>query len=660
MRLMCRHPFKVSTIVSMGRRTAMKANPVTPNDAVRPNVIPARGGTNPMGTRIVWLLALAAALTPGLAKGYTVTISDPGSSGTVSPSPGAHVYAGGTVVSIQATPALGYQFAWWDSSGGVTVTNRYSNSTTMKVTGNGTLYAAFSHQWYVTLVVCTPTNGTVSPTPGSHTYADQWEGGTYRIPTIVIEATPAPGYRFKQWKWNGNAKIDLPHAARTTLILEDINGSTVTLCPEFETSSPTPLAHWKLDESTGMVANDAVGAHHGTVKGNPVWQPSGGKIAGALRFDGVGDYVDCGNDPAFNLTDKITVAAWIKVDAFDKGWQALVGKGDSAWRIQRDAYTNAIEFACDSLSIGGVYQLRNVLGNIPVNDGNWHHVAGTYDGARLCVYVDGVLDASLPAQGPIATNNYSVRIAENSEQRGRYWKGLIDDVLIYNAALSESQINGVMTGSDTLLPLGIESRDIGTTVAGSNFCAGGVYTIVADGMDIWGQQDAFRYVYMPVTGDFEFSARVRSLENTDPWAKAGIMVRETLDPGSRHAFMCVTPEDGEGRFAFQCRPVTQGFSTSLHSNQDQVSYPTNTWLKMKRQGNTFTALTSQNGIVWTPFAGAWVDLQGYSSAPNPVTINMPQTVCIGLAVTSHSDGQLCTAEFDNVPFPCGGAATGSR
>lgn len=648
----------------------MKANLVTTNDAPRPHLIPVRGGAHLLSRRIVWLLALVACAgsMPEAAVAYTVTIGDPGSYGTVSPSPGPHTYAANQVVSIQATAAVGYGFTRWNWSGGVTVADQYSNPTTMTVTGNGSLSAAFSVRYTATLVVCTPTNGTVSPEPGTHTYYDQYSRGVgWRYQPISLDATPAPGYQFKRWVLTGYAKIDQLTAAHTRLVLSDYNNSNLTLCAEFEksgapgpgTPSPTPLAHWKLDESTGTVARDALGARDGTVKGNPVWQPSGGMIGGALKFDGVGDYVECGNDPAFNLTDKITVAAWIKVETFDKDWQAIFGKGDSAWRIQRDGSTNAVEFACDSLA-GGVYQLRNVLGHTPVNDGRWHHVAGTYDGARLCVYVDGALDAFVATQGPIATNTSSARIAENSESRGRYWKGLIDDVLLYNAALSQSQINGVMTGSDTPLPLGIESRDIGTAAAGSNSCAGGVYTIVADGMDVWGQQDAFRYVYMPVTGDFEFSAHVRSLENINPWSKAGVMVRETLDPGSRHAFICVTPQDGEGRFAFQCRPVAGGLSTSFHSDQDQVSYPTNTWLKMKRQGNTFTALTSQNGIVWTPFVGAWVDLQGYSSAPNPVMITMPQTVYIGLAVTSHSNGQLCTAEFDNVPFPCGGGATGSR
>jgi len=121
-----------------------------------------------------------------------------------------------------------------------------------------------------------------------------------------------------------------------------------------------------------------------------------------------------------------------------------------------------------------------------------------------------------------------------------------------------------------------QGKDIGTT-GGSDSRDGSVYTVVANGSDIWFDRDEFRYVCASITGDFEISAHVLSLEKTNSWAKAGVMVRETLDPQSRHAFMCVTPQWGEGRFAFQCRPTGPGDqSTTLHTDQGQVSYPTNT------------------------------------------------------------------------------------
>jgi len=200
-----------------------------------------------------------------------------------------------------------------------------------------------------------------------------------------------------------------------------------------------------------------------------------------------------------------------------------------------------------------------------------------------------------------------------------------------------------------------ESRDIGTT-GGSDFYEDGVYTVVANGSDIWSVNDEFRFVFAAITGDFEISAHVLSLENTNSWAKAGVMVRETLDPDSQHAFMCVTPEHGEGRFAFQCRSMGAGqMTTSLHTVPGQVYCPDNTWVKIRRQGNTFTSFISADGIVWEEFPGPYDFVRDGPDASHPVTIDMPETIYVGLAVTSCSPGVWCTAQFDNVVLPTGGA-----
>jgi hypothetical protein len=77
---------------------------------------------------------------------------------------------------------------------------------------------------------------------------------------------------------------------------------------------------------------------------------------------------------------------------------------------------------------------------VDVNDGQWHHAAGVYDGSMLYLYVDGMLDNSMPSSGSIATNSYDVCIGENSQVTGRYWDGLIDDVQVYKRALSSEEI----------------------------------------------------------------------------------------------------------------------------------------------------------------------------------------------------------------------------
>ncbi len=212
------------------------------------------------------------------------------------------------------------------------------------------------------------------------------------------------------------------------------------------TTSGKLVGWWKLDEADGRNAVDSSGNNHGgTLIGNPLWQPSGGKIGGALEFDGDGDYVNLGKASDYDLAGQISVTAWIKVSRLNNDWAAIVTKGDSAWRLQRDGDTNSLEFACSGLNVPGT-DWSNVLGKVNVNDGQWHHAAGVYDGSKLYLYVDGKLDVSSNASGDININDYPVYIGENAEQAERLWNGLIDDVRIYDYALSEDQIVSLSKG----------------------------------------------------------------------------------------------------------------------------------------------------------------------------------------------------------------------
>jgi hypothetical protein len=162
-------------------------------------------------------------------------------------------------------------------------------------------------------------------------------------------------------------------------------------------------------------------------------------------LDGMGDYVDCGNDPRFEIINAITIAAWVKVNAFDKQWQAIVTKGDSSWRIARSLLSNQVRIDCSGTFsrdyTGFESGIKSVKG---IADGRWHHVAGVYDGHLMCLYVDGVPDTSAPTQETMWSNDRPVWIGENSEEWGRGWNGWIDDVRIYDRALTAEQIKDIM------------------------------------------------------------------------------------------------------------------------------------------------------------------------------------------------------------------------
>ncbi len=201
------------------------------------------------------------------------------------------------------------------------------------------------------------------------------------------------------------------------------------------------VAWWKLDDGSGDIAVDSSGnGHNGTLVGDTSWVD--GIDGGALAFDGDGDYVDIGKDQSFDITNQITVSAWIKVNSFDKDWQTIVAKGDRAWRLQRNWGDSTLEFACSGLVVPGT-DWGPIYGTTDVNDEHWHHVAGVYDEEKIYLYIDGNLDASAAAPGKIRVNDEPVYIGENSQMPNRFWNGLIDDVRIYSYALSTEEISEI-------------------------------------------------------------------------------------------------------------------------------------------------------------------------------------------------------------------------
>ncbi len=205
------------------------------------------------------------------------------------------------------------------------------------------------------------------------------------------------------------------------------------------------VAWWQLDDGSGSAAIDSSGnGLDGILVGDPSW--AAGIVGGALEFDGDGDYINVGKDPAFDITNQITVAAWIKVGSFQGEWQNIIAKGDTSWRLQRYLDKNTLEFACTGVVVPGT-KWSNILGTVEVNDGQWHHVVGTYDGAQICLYVDGTLDVSSKTiGGSIKINDHAVLIGENAEKPERFWNGLIDDVRVYNYGLSADEVAAIYAG----------------------------------------------------------------------------------------------------------------------------------------------------------------------------------------------------------------------
>ncbi|MBN1509405.1 MAG: discoidin domain-containing protein [Sedimentisphaerales bacterium] len=166
----------------------------------------------------------------------------------------------------------------------------------------------------------------------------------------------------------------------------------------------------------------------------------------------------------------------------------------------------------------------------------------------------------------------------------------------------------------------------------------GTITMSAAGADIWYAADEFTFAWKPLTGNATIVAKVESVENTDPWAKAGVMIRENLRPDSRFAAVYATAGNG---VRFQARLLNAGSATSDTSvaTDEQKVLTAPVWIKLERNGNAFSGFYSTDGAKWT--AMSW----------NPQTITMAGTIYIGLVVTSHATGVGCTGQFSNVSIP---------
>ena len=148
-------------------------------------------------------------------------------------------------------------------------------------------------------------------------------------------------------------------------------------------------------------------------------------------------------------------------------------------------------------------------------------------------------------------------------------------------------------------------------------------------LDTWGTNDGFHILWQEARGNIVFNARVVSVENTAAHAKAGLMIRESLTPGSCHAEICVTPGDGT---QFLSRGETNGKTTAAAGNLDKGKFPI--YLKIERTGQTLSGFESFDGVLWKPVGS--------------INIALPEKVYIGMVASSHDKSKLCTVKFDQM------------
>ncbi|MCK0148364.1 PKD domain-containing protein, partial [Arenibacter sp. F26102] len=191
----------------------------------------------------------------------------------------------------------------------------------------------------------------------------------------------------------------------------------------------------------------------------------------------------------------------------------------------------------------------------------------------------------------------------------------------------------------TPVPSPWTNSDIGNVAANGEACFdNGRFEVKASGADIYNSADEFHYVYQELEGDGEIIAQLISLEQTNDWAKAGVMMRSDLDANSAMAMMIMAPNPnsvGGPGYSFQHRP-SKGANMSSGNYTAPAPAPGGFphYVRLVRSGNAFTAYVSETN-------GSWVQV-GSTNIP------MGQNIFVGLATTSHNDGVLASAVYENV------------
>jgi len=224
----------------------------------------------------------------------------------------------------------------------------------------------------------------------------------------------------------GNVLIDEPCIYSKALSAEEIKGHY--------NNFRKVIARWHLNEGTGNIAYDNIGDNNGKINGAS-WTT--GINGSALSFDGKNDYIQISNNN-LNPTDKLTIVAWIKWNikpSSGQHWANIIDKnGDNEWQLQHSYHNDKFEFAVKT-----EYARKYVQSTTKPENGKWYQIVGVYDGSHIKIYVNGKLEKSTTLTGKIKVSNSDINIGRRT-WKDRYFNGVIDEVSVYNKALTDEEI----------------------------------------------------------------------------------------------------------------------------------------------------------------------------------------------------------------------------
>jgi glucose/arabinose dehydrogenase/PKD repeat protein len=258
------------------------------------------------------------------------------------------------------------------------------------------------------------------------TAVTSWEG--YVVAVNAPTQTDGSGktWTFQSWSDGGAASHSVTTPAAP---------ATYTATFSQSVTPPGLVAAYGLNAGSGSVVADGSGSGNGGTVSGAVWTAAG-KFGGALSFDGVNDWVTVNDSGSLDLTGAMTLEAWVRPSALGGMWRTVVFKERPGGMVY-SLYANQDT----SRPVGQVFigSERNAVGSASLPLNAWSHLAATFDGSSLRLYVNGVLVSTTAVTGSMVASTGVLRLGGNSVW-SEWFAGVIDEVRVYSRALTQAQV----------------------------------------------------------------------------------------------------------------------------------------------------------------------------------------------------------------------------
>lgn len=245
----------------------------------------------------------------------------------------------------------------------------------------------------------------------------------------------------------GNSDVNDVWVSPSGAVYYGRDSAEVTVCTPV---APVVIAEWGLDDCTlgfdGSAVLDASGNGLDGVTNGGMVVEAAGQLCSAGDFNGTSAYVSVPDDPLLDVQDGLSMAVWIRHDGSPADWETVLAKGDDGYRLHLNGGCAIAGSLPGNTRHGITFGLNggcagaDLNSNVVPTPGAWYHVAATYDRSEMRIYINGSLVNSATYTAPIANSGFPLGIGENTQSRGRYWDGDIDELTLWDNAITAQDV----------------------------------------------------------------------------------------------------------------------------------------------------------------------------------------------------------------------------